>query len=419
MTDTTRRDFLKMTGMTLGACAAAPLWLRLGPAGAEGGGGGGARRKLVVVLLEGGNDGLNTVIPYGNPTYYARRPTIAYRADDVLALPGADGLGLNPSLAQMARLYGEGKVALIQGVGYDEPDLSHFASMDVWQSASPSHAFTSGWLGRYLDRSPGGGVVRAVAVGNRLPMAIVGEGESGVAVPSLHGFTFADGPDTDPASEPYRLHEAFLQAAATATFEGTAARALVDAQRRTVDAVRAVSRMAATDKEPAPTATLADRMSIAMRLLASDLGAEIAFLTLGSFDHHAATSINHPALLAHLDAATLRFSEEAARLGAPGDYLLMTFSEFGRRLAEDGSAGTDHGTAAPMFVVGDAVAGGLHGAHPSLEAADLDAHGNLRRSVDFREVYATIVDRWFAGPSSAEVLRLTGREGLHPVPFLR
>jgi uncharacterized protein (DUF1501 family) len=410
-----RRRFLQLAGGGLAAYSTSPMWLRLGPAGAEPAPAAG--RKLVVLLLEGGNDGLNTLIPYGSSAYYAARPALAYKPEAVLKLPDSTFVGLNPNLPTLAQLYGEQKVAVVQGVGYDKPDLSHFASMDIWQTGSPTHAASTGWLGRYLDRSPeAGGVVRAVAIGNSLPIALQGAEEAGVAVPSFAGFTFYDGGDGDPASEPYRLHETFLRCS-EATLEGAPAQAYLGSARKTVTAVRAINRLG--DPAAPPPATLAEQMAMAVTLLASDLGVEIAFLTLGSFDDHAAEQSNHPKLLKQVDDAIARFRADVTAKGNPGDYLLMTFSEFGRRVAEDGSAGTDHGTAAPMFVVGDGVAGGLYGEHPGLDASALDENKNLVRSVEFREVYATVLDGWLRRVPSADILGTMPGDGLHPVSFLR
>jgi uncharacterized protein (DUF1501 family) len=158
-------------------------------------------------------------------------------------------------------------------------------------------------------------------------------------------------------------------------------------------------------------------VSMAVKLLSSDLGVEIAFVSLGGFDNHAAQNSQHPKLLAQVDDAIERFMSDVAATGKAGDYLLMTFSEFGRRVEEDGSTGTDHGTAAPLFVVGDAVAGGLYGEQPSLTA--LDKNKNLIRTVDYREVYSTVLDRWLGQVSAREVLGTKPADGLRPVEFLR
>jgi uncharacterized protein (DUF1501 family) len=266
-----------------------------------------------------------------------------------------------------------------------------------------------------------------VAVGNRLPTALVGAEQSGVAVPSFNGFTFFDGGDTDAASEPHRLHEAFLHFG-DAALADPPARAMLASERATVNAVRAIQKLgdpkAGEGHQPPPRqtntpASLADQVTMAVKLLASDLGVEIAMVTLGGFDNHAGEKTSHPKLLSQVDDAIDRFVTDVAATGKPGDYLLMTFSEFGRRVEEDGSAGTDHGTAAPLFVVGDPVAGGLYGEQPSLETAKLDGNKNLVRSVDFREVYATVLDGWLRQVPSGEVLGTRPADGLHPVPFLR
>jgi uncharacterized protein (DUF1501 family) len=408
-----RRQFLEVAGGALALYTSSPLWLRLGAAGAEPAPATG--RKLLLLLMEGGNDGLNTLVPYGQSAYFEKRKTIAYKPEQIIKLSDSDQVGLAPQLPKLAKLYEARKVGVVQGVGYDNPNLSHFQSMDIWQTGRPKHDMATGWLGRYLDRSPGGSsVVRAVAVGNRLPTALVGAEQSGVAVPSFSQFTFFDGSDADPASEPYRLHEAFLQFA-DATLSDPVGQALLTSERHTVQAVRAIQKLA--DPKAKPPATLADQVSMAVKLLSSDLGVEIAMVSLGGFDNHAAENAAHPKLLTQVDDAIDRFVTDVTATGKAGDYLLMTFSEFGRRVEEDGSTGTDHGTAAPMFMVGDGVAGGLYGEQPSL--TNLDKNKNLIRSVDYREVYATVLDGWLAQVPAREVLGTKPADGLHPVGFLR
>jgi uncharacterized protein (DUF1501 family) len=216
-----RRQFLEVAGGALALYTTSPLWLRLGPLGAAPAPAGG--RKLLVVLLEGGNDGINTLVPYGQSAYFDKRRTLAYKPEEIIKLSDSTMVGLAPTLPKLAKLYEARKVGIVQGVGYDKPNLSHFESMDIWQTGRPTHDLSTGWLGRYLDRSPAGGsVVRAVAVGNRLPTVLVGAEQSGVAVPSFNGFTFFDGADADAASEPHRLHEAFLHFGDAALPDATA-----------------------------------------------------------------------------------------------------------------------------------------------------------------------------------------------------
>jgi uncharacterized protein (DUF1501 family) len=407
-----RRQFLEVAGGALALYTTSPLWLRLGTAGAEPAPAEG--RKLLLLLLEGGNDGLNTVVPYGHSAYFEKRRSLAYKPEQIIKLSDSTMVGLAPTLPKLAKHYEARRVGIVQGVGYDKPNLSHFESMDVWQTGRPRHDLATGWLGRYLDHSPAGAsVVRAVAIDNKLPTVLVGGEQSGVAVPSFNGFTFFDGSDADPASEPHRLHEAFLAFADAQLTDGPA-RALLASERATVQAVRAIQKLG--DPKAKPPATLAEKVSMAMKLLSSDLGVEIAIVSLGGFDNHAAENPNHPKLLTEVDNAIDQFMIDAAGTGKAGDYMLMTFSEFGRRV-EENSSGTDHGTAAPLFVVGEGVAGGLYGEQPSL--TNLDGNKNLIRTVDFREVYATILDGWLRKVPAAEVLGTKPADGLHPVGFLR
>jgi uncharacterized protein (DUF1501 family) len=422
----TRRRFVQLGSLVAAHGVTAPFWLRLGAAKAFEPGVTGAPtgKKLIVLLLNGGNDGFNMVIPYGIPratdNYYGRRPTIGIASADVLELE--QGLGLNPSLVKTRDLYKAKQVAIINGVGYDTPDLSHFSSMDIMQTGSPiDRTSRTGWLGRWMDATENGATIRAVSIGNYMPPLLAGDDESGVAVPSFGGFAFSDGTDTTPAgpltdTEAWRLHEAFL-ACADPSPADLVAKALQDCERRTVTAVRAVNGLG--DTTAPPPSTLADQVSMAMTLLRSRLGTDIAFIHLPGFDTHANEVAGQGGLLASLDEAISRFATEAAASGAPDDYLLMTFSEFGRRLAENGTTGTDHGTANPWFVVGTGVKPGMHGAYPNLDASALDPNGNVTRTVEIREVYATILDRWLGGPPSTELLDYSSTSGLSPLDFLQ
>ena len=418
--DFSRRRFLQLSGTLAAAGFAGPLWLRAGSlfdvvdASAAAGG----RQKLLVMLLAGGNDGLNTVIPYGMPEYYENRSSrLTYSEDEVLKLSGTSTVGLHPALRGLGGLYRGGNVAIVQGVGYDRPDLSHFGSMDVWQTASPAHNLTSGWLGRWLDRTQDhGSVVRAVAIGDYLPQALIGESKSGVALPSLSGFSFWDGSDANPASAARRLHNAFLKCA-DAHPTDTVASALLTADRNTVAAVRAINTLG--HAEHPSVNSIVDQVSMAMLLLSSSLGVDIAFVTIGSFDDHASEREPHAALLRQVDEAVTRFHDEAKKTGHAEDYILCTFSEFGRRVQENGSGGTDHGTAGPMFVVGERVKGGLYGAQPALAKSKLDADGNMVREVEFREVYSTLLDGWLGGAGADAVLQSRASDGLRPLNFLK
>lgn len=417
--DLSRRRFLQLSATLAAAGFAGPLWLRAGSLfdviDAEASG---TTHKLLVMLLAGGNDGLNTVVPYGMGTYYSRRSTrLTIPQNEVLKLKNSSVVGLHPSLGGLKSAYDAGKVAIIQGVGYDEPELSHFGSMDVWQSASPKHAFSSGWLGRWLDRTEDhGSVVRAVAIGDYLPQALMGDAKAGVAIPSLSGFRFWDGADASPTTHAYRLHQSFLKCADAHPGDSVAA-ALLAADRNSVAAVRAIQSMG--HAEAPPVNSIADQVSMAMLLLNSNLGVDVAFVTLGSFDDHASEKGPHASLLGQVDQAITRFQDEAKKTGQPQNFLLATFSEFGRRVEENGSGGTDHGSSGPMFVVGDQVKGGLYGEQSQLDKPHLDANGNMKRQVEFREVYSTLLDGWLEGAGAKDVLHTGSTDGLHPLAFLK
>jgi uncharacterized protein (DUF1501 family) len=415
----TRRDFLQVSTTLTAAGITAPIWLRLGDVmAAEAAAPTAASRKLIVLLLSGGNDGLNTVVPYGQGAYYSARPSIAVPPSQALKLHDSTTVGLNPDLANLHTLYEQGQVAILQGIGYDNPDLSHFSSMDIWQSGSPTHAYGTGWIGRYLDATPDrAGPVRAVAVGNLLPQALVGASTAGVAIPSFGAFQFVDGADVDTSGDGFRLHQALLRSCAGASSEtDPVLQWLLTSETSTVTAVRDVAHLQA---DPGGPASLADAVQMAMAMLSSDLGTDIAFLTLASFDEHGFNGDMHNRLLQQVDAAIGRFAAVAATTAYPDTYLLCTFSEFGRRVAENGDRGTDHGTAAPQFVVGRRVAGGLYGAQPLVDPPHLDANGNLVRQLELRELYATLIDGWLGGASSQQILGYSSTSGINPVPFLR
>ena len=421
--EVSRRRFLELGGALAAAGVTSPLWLRAGEAAAlEPGVRTVGGHKLLVLLLNGGNDGLNTVVPYTSAAYYARRPTLGVKPETVLKLAGSKSFGLHPSLKTVNDLYGKGQVSIVQGVGYDDPNLSHFESMDTWQTGSPNREVSTGWLGRWLDVTPDEGrPIRAAAIGNALPPILVGASATGVAIPSFNGFTFYDGIDTTAKgsmtdTEAYRLHQAFLTCVDAKPADPLAA-AYVSAGRRAVAAVRAVNAMSDPAKAK-PPATLADQVSMAVKLLSSNLGVEIAFVSESSFDTHAGQLASHTKLLTSVDDAVARFVQDSAATGHGGDYLLLTISEFGRRPEENGS-GTDHGTAAPLFAIGSGVRGGLYGQLPRLDPAGLDENKNLVRTVELREVFATVIEKWLGRADANDVLRYSSKDGIHPVAFLR
>jgi uncharacterized protein (DUF1501 family) len=361
---------------------------------------------LVLVTLYGGNDGLNTVVPAEDPAYRAGRPNLGYQPGEVLDL--ADGLGLNPKLAGMKQLWDAGHLAVVRGVGYPNPSLSHFQSMDIWQTANPSTEGV-GWVGRWLDAT-GTDPMRAISIGATLPPALRGERSAATALTSS-SITLPGGP---------ALHHAYTALMApsvertgmAATVSGTGSD-LLSAQRDIDDLDSAPATGPRTPTTPATTTTpptttvgsagtlggsrsnagssLADQLAIVSSLIREGAPTQVYQVSLSSFDTHADEKSTHERMLAELDAGVSSFLASLHNTAGADRVVLMTYSEFGRRVAENASGGTDHGTASPLFVAGTGIRGGrFYGEEPSL--TDLD-DGDLRFNVDFRSVYATVLER--------------------------
>ena len=349
-----------------------------------------ANKILVVVQLSGGNDGINTVIPFGDKAYYQVRPTLAVASQDVLPL--TDSVGLHPNLAPLKNLYDQGQVAVIQGVGYPNPNRSHFRSMDIWHSARPDTFERSGWLGRYLDACQCG-------QGDPLPAISVGDQLNGVfwtdttlvpAVASVGAFSFQT--DTkyknDRQLQIQTLQNIYNQAGTWSPFESLIRRGTVNALAG-ADQLQQVASAYQTPVQYPSNNPLANQLKMVAQIIAGNVGTRLFSVQIGGFDTHAIEKDHHAGLMKQLADGISAFMQDLDNIGRQDDVVLMSFSEFGRRVKENGSAGTDHGTAEPMFVVGSSVRGGLYGTYPSLE--DLDENGDLKFSADFRSVYAGLL----------------------------
>lgn len=357
---------------------------------------------LIIIQLNGGNDGLNTVIPYGDGLYYDARPKLAVPEKDVLALNGQ--LGLHPKLTNFKKLYDAGKLAIVQGVGYPNANRSHFRSTDIWMTANPDTIEKTGWLGRYLDESIArfhGTKLPAANIGGTLPLTLVGEKVVVPSIASLESYQFL----TDaryPQERERRLR--LFQTANGQPFENIyldyVAQTGIGAQQSADELQTAVKKY--SSKVEYPNDPFAQSLRLIAQIIAGGIGTQILYVTIGGFDTHAEQNtarINHPVLLETIDQGLNAFYQDVTQLGAAENILMMTFSEFGRRVRENGSLGTDHGTAAPLFVLGSRVKPGLHGEHPSLKK--LDDNGDLIYTVDFRSVYATILEDWLGADSQA------------------
>jgi uncharacterized protein (DUF1501 family) len=396
-----RRRFLK-SSLTAGGLVswsfAAPGFLTRTAAAAPAAGTPGARDTILVVLeLTGGNDGLNTVIPFKDPEYAKLRPTLKQSADQVKKIN--DELGLHPQLDGLAKLLEDNALCVVQGVGYPNPDQSHFRSMDIWQSASTAPTSTEGWIGKALRGMPTTPSFHIKNASERAPLALDGAPARVPSISSIADFQLqmaaASGADK-------REQRAVIEG----VVRGGNGPGLLDFVQRTAENTYASSRRLQEigknyqPKVPYPQTPFAERLKVAAQLIDGGLGARVFYVALENFDTHSTQAPTHAALLGQLSGEVNAFFKDLSARGHRDRILLMTFSEFGRRAKENGSKGTDHGSAAPMFLVGGKVKAGAVGKHPSLTELEM---GNLKHHTDFRRVYAAILEKWL-GVSSKEVL---------------
>ncbi|TXK85604.1 DUF1501 domain-containing protein [Paenibacillus sp. N3.4] len=352
---------------------------------------------LVVVQLSGGNDGINTLIPYGQGIYYDARPTLAYQQKDVLSLDNQ--VGLHPSLAGLAGLYKLGKLAVVQGVGYPEPDHSHFRSMEIWQTAEPEKISRSGWIARYAESSlqKSSNPLKAVQIGGSGSKAFASEKLSFPVIQSLETYQLFD-PKTAMLDK-NRLNKAFLDMYG-ASSQMEQLRVISGRGNDAYRSVEAIQALTATyaNKIEYPKSNFAKDLQLVSKLLAGKSGTRVFNVQVGGFDDHADEKVQHAKVLTQVDEGLTAFYKDLEAQGLQDRVVVMMFSEFGRRVKENGSGGTDHGTAAPMFLLGGKIKGGLYGAYPSLSNLD---NGDLKYQVDFRSVYSTLIDKWLKGDTAA------------------
>jgi uncharacterized protein (DUF1501 family) len=347
-------------------------------------------KTLVVITLYGGNDGLNTVIPYTDPAYHDARPELAYAPEEVLDLDGR--LGLNPGMKGFKRLFTQQRLAIVRGIGYPKPDHSHFRSMDIWQTGQPDRPGNTGWLGRWLDAA-GGDPRYAVSFEPVLPPLLAGATTAGAAVP-VTGLRLPGGVRAGQLAALGKPApgEPPMQARAAQAFADLVE---VDAMIRNLSATASAGPAGAEADRPLATATggrssLLDQLDLVTRCIEARVATRVFSVSLGGFDTHADEKVAQQRLLEQLDTAVTAFVDRMARSPAGRRVVVAVYSEFGRRVRANASQGTDHGTASDLFVLGGGVRGGLYGEQPSL--ADLD-DGDLKFTTDFRDVYATLLHR--------------------------
>jgi uncharacterized protein (DUF1501 family) len=341
------------------------------------------RSILVLVTMYGGNDGLNTVVPYTDPAYHDARPELAYSPEEVLHLDGQ--FGLNPGMTGLADLWKQQKLAVVRGVGYPKPDHSHFRSMDIWQTGSPDTPVPSGWVGRWLDTA-GDDPLLALNIGEVLPPLAVGAKATAAAL--------SVGKSTSSA-----MTAAVLKGFATPdAADGPAAKLVVASYAAQQRCEQTFGHLTSDSGDEAggdaagngQRAALSAQLDVVARCIKADVPTRVYAVSASGFDTHADEKIAQTAQLTQVDKAITAFRSALAASPRAKDVVVMAYSEFGRRVRANASQGTDHGTAGPVFLVGDTVRAGFHGDQPSL--TDLD-NGDLKTTVDFRAVYAEVLDK--------------------------
>ncbi len=381
---------------------------------------------LVVLQLAGGNDGLNTVVPFADDAYHRARPRLGIKPDAVLRL--TDTTGLHPALRGLRELFDAGQLGIVQSVGYPNPNRSHFRSTDIWMTATDSDRVSSlGWVGRYFDHACGGAdPTVGLAVTRQAPLAFAASKPTGVALENPEAFRFADldAPESDEQGASgtfYRqmtgtvrevpMEEAARSGSSVEAAGGSAGlssgspldyleRTALDAQVSS-DRIRTVAARVRNEASY-PASRLATDLKLVARLIAGGLGTRVYFVSQGGYDTHTNQVATHARLLSELGDAVAAFQKDLQALGRADQVVVLTFSEFGRRVAENRSGGTDHGAAAPLFVVGPGVRPGLHGPAPNLAPGSL-VNGDITFATDFRSVYSTLLEQWLQ-TSSAPVL---------------
>lgn len=391
-----RRDFLSRGALLVASGFLAPSFLTrtalavdAQTAAAAGSSSSASNRILVVLQLSGGNDGLDTVIPVGDPAYAGARGANAWAPGDVLSL--SSNVGLHPAFPKIKALYDQGKVAVVQGVGYPNPNLSHFRSMDVWHSAHPESMETSGWLGRYLNacgcQTSASTSIPGISVGDQLNTMFWTDTTLVPAIASVGAFSFLA--DTkyknDRTFQLQTLYNIYQEAGNWSPFESTIRQGTLNALQSS-DAIQKVAASYQSTVQYPQNNGLATQLKLVAQIIAGNLGTRIFSVSMGGFDTHANEKPVHARLFPQMDAAVDAFMADLAGLGQQDNVTIMTFTEFGRRVQVNASGGTDHGTAEPLFVIGNGVKGGLYGTYPSV--GDLDSSGNLKFGLDFRSVYA-------------------------------
>ncbi|GGD15775.1 DUF1501 domain-containing protein [Hyunsoonleella pacifica] len=341
-------------------------------------------KRLVIIQLSGGNDGLNTVVPFRNDLYYKERPTLGLAQNDIIKLN--DEVGLNASLAPLKRLYDKGYVSIINNVGYPNPIRSHFRSMDIWQTASDSNQYSqNGWIGRYLDNY-GQNPHSAIEIDDSLSLAMKGENTNAIATkdPKIM-YNLSKGPylkNINKHLADKHLSEHNLGYLYKSMIAAESSAKYIYETSKTV-----------TSKKEYPKSKFGKQMKTTAQFINSHLQTKVYYTSLGGFDTHVNQKATQKRLLNMYAQSIEAFVEDLKANNTFKDTLILTFSEFGRRVKQNASVGTDHGTANNVFIIGENLKKqGLYNNMANL--SDLDENGDLKFEIDFRTIYATVLDKW-------------------------
>lgn len=355
-----------------------------------------AKRTLIVVQMAGGNDGLNTVVPYSDSVYLHSRKNTGIPEDQVLRLD--DRFGLHPSMGGMKALWDQGKMAVVHGVGYPKPTFSHFKAMDIWQTANPDGKASEGWLAKLVKGSVDrrGHPFAGFAAGGTVPPALMSPDYPVPAVSNVNNYKLLPDPRyaADASSRQNALVKLYQNYPGGAPF----AHVLQSTQDGTLSSIDALQKAHAIYKPAVeyPKDGFASGLKLLAETITGGLGVKVGYITIGGFDTHSDQKSQHARLMQSVSDGLKAFWDDLAAHEKADDVMIMTWSEFGRRVPENGSNGTDHGTAGPQFIIGNGLRGG-HWGDP-LNLNDLDK-GNLKYTTDFRSVYATVMDGWLGAPA--------------------
>jgi len=387
--DFSRRDFLKLTGA--GAMAASlPLSFSEIASAAVATPLPAKTPIVVLVTLYGGNDGLNTLVPYLDSTYYSSRPGIS--VDQSTVLPLGDGLGFNPAMKNFASLWNAKQLTIVRGVSYPNPNLSHFSSMAIWQTASPATSVSTGWIGRWLDTQPLNTML-AVSVGSTMPPAFAGAKQSGSVMPAT-GFKLPTGT----ALSQFKSLGAQTAGASPVTQSAALSIANLYQMASTVSSELAAGALKPVDPtlQNVGNSNLNPQLDAVATLISAGAPTRVWEVSIGGFDTHADEVATQNALIGGVSDSVARFMSQIAGTKRANDVTVVVYTEFGRRVKANAAQGTDHGTSNAVYVVGKSGVGGFIGDEPSL--TQLDATGNMLMTTDFRDVYGSILEDLLATP---------------------